>query len=89
MEFAKEIASRILYMDEHGIYEEGSPQESFEAPKKKKTRDFVHKMKYLDVYKRQTVDSVCLSVLSFVHTATVTLPTADITFSRAISCFFM
>ena len=47
MEFAKEIASRILYMDEQGIYEEGSPQEIFEAPKKKKTRDFVHKMKYL------------------------------------------
>ena len=47
MEFAKEIASRILYMDEQGIYEEGSPQEIFEAPKKKKTRDFIHKMKYL------------------------------------------
>ena len=47
MEFAKEIASRILYMDEQGIYEEGTPQEIFEAPQKKKTRDFVHKMKYL------------------------------------------
>lgn len=47
MEFAKEIASRILYMDEQGIYEEGTPQEIFEAPKRKKTRDFIHKMKYL------------------------------------------
>lgn len=47
MEFAKEIASRILYMDEQGIYEEGTPQEIFEAPQKKKTRDFIHKMKYL------------------------------------------
>ena len=47
MELAKEIASRILYMDEQGIYEEGTPQEIFEAPKKKKTRDFIHKMKYL------------------------------------------
>ena len=44
MEFAKEIASRILYMDEQGIYEEGTPQEIFEAPQKKKTRDFIHKM---------------------------------------------
>ena len=49
MEFAKEIASRILYMDEQGIYEEGSPQEIFEAPKKKKTRDFVSEQKTISV----------------------------------------
>lgn len=46
MDFAKEIATRVLYMDERGIYEEGTPQEIFNAPKKKKTRDFIHKMKY-------------------------------------------
>lgn len=46
MDFAREIATRILYMDEQGIYEEGTPQEIFDAPKKKKTRDFIHKMKY-------------------------------------------
>lgn len=46
MEFAREIATRILYMDEQGIYEEGTPQEIFDAPKRKKTRDFIHKMKY-------------------------------------------
>ena len=33
-------------MDEQGIYEEGTPREIFDAPKKKKTRDFIHKMKY-------------------------------------------
>ena len=47
MEFAREIATRVLYMDEQGICEEGTPQEIFDAPKKGKTRDFVHKMKYL------------------------------------------
>ena len=46
MDFAREIATRILYMDEHGIYEEGTPEEIFDAPKKKKTKDFIHKMKY-------------------------------------------
>lgn len=46
MDFAREIATRVLYMDEQGIYEEGTPQEIFDAPKKKKTRDFIHKMKY-------------------------------------------
>lgn len=47
MSFAREIATRILYMDEKGIYEEGTPQEIFDDPKRKKTRDFIHKMKYL------------------------------------------
>ena len=47
MDFAREIATKVLYMDEHGIFEEGTPQEIFDAPKKKKTRDFIHKMKYL------------------------------------------
>lgn len=47
MSFAREIATRILYMDEKGIYEEGTPQEIFDNPKRKKTRDFIHKMKYL------------------------------------------
>ena len=46
MDFAKEIATRVLYMDEQGIYEEGTPEEIFDAPKRKKTRDFIHKMKY-------------------------------------------
>lgn len=46
MAFAREIATRILYMDEQGIYEEGTPEEIFDAPKKSRTRDFIHRMKY-------------------------------------------
>lgn len=45
--FAREIATRVVYMDEKGIYEEGTPEEIFDNPKRKKTRDFIHKMKYL------------------------------------------
>lgn len=47
MSFAREIATRVVYMDEKGIYEEGTPEEIFDNPKRKKTRDFIHKMKYL------------------------------------------
>lgn len=47
MSFAREIATRVVYMDEKGIYEEGTPKEIFDNPKRKKTRDFIHKMKYL------------------------------------------
>lgn len=46
MTFAREIATRVLYLDEQGIYEEGTPAEIFEMPKREKTRNFIHKMKY-------------------------------------------
>lgn len=59
MSFAREIATRILYMDEKGIYEEGTPQEIFDNPKRKKTRDFIHKMKYLS-YK---IDSLSFDLM--------------------------
>jgi polar amino acid transport system ATP-binding protein len=38
--FAREIADRIIYMDEGRIVEDGSPSEIFESAKHKSTRDF-------------------------------------------------
>ena len=51
MDFAKSIASRVFYMDEGIIYEEGSPEEIFNNPKREKTRQFVKGLKtlYLNV----------------------------------------
>lgn len=34
MDFARKIANRVLFMDEGGIYEEGTPKEIFGAPAK-------------------------------------------------------
>ncbi|MBR1472022.1 MAG: amino acid ABC transporter ATP-binding protein [Lachnospiraceae bacterium] len=48
MEFARTIANRVLYMDEGGIYEEGTPEEIFEHPKKEKTRRFIRRLKVLE-----------------------------------------
>ncbi|HPG56412.1 MAG TPA: amino acid ABC transporter ATP-binding protein [Candidatus Wallbacteria bacterium] len=45
MNFAKEVASRILFMDERGIYESGSPDEIFNNPKKERTKAFIRKLK--------------------------------------------
>ena len=45
MDFARDVSTRIIYMDEGGIYEEGSPQEIFEAPKKEKTKQFIHRIR--------------------------------------------
>ena len=45
MGFAKDVSSRIFYMDEGVIYEEGTPEEIFENPKKQKTRRFIHRIR--------------------------------------------
>lgn len=49
MRFAREVSNRIFFMDEGIIYEEGSPEEIFDAPKRDKTRQFV---KRLQVYEQ-------------------------------------
>ena len=47
MTFARRISNRVFYMDEGGVYEEGSPEEIFERPKREKTRQFIHRLKVL------------------------------------------
>ena len=47
MEFAQRISNRVFYLDQGGIYEEGTPQEIFEAPKKILTQKFVHQLNSL------------------------------------------
>lgn len=46
MSFAREVGTRILYFDEHGIYEQGTPGDIFDHPQKPKTEAFIHKMKF-------------------------------------------
>ena len=46
MNFAKEIADRILFFADGGIYDEGTPQEIFENPKREKTVAFINRQKY-------------------------------------------
>ncbi len=48
MTFAKAISNRVFYMDEGGIYEEGTPQEIFGDPKKELTRRFIRKLKVFE-----------------------------------------
>ena len=45
MSFAREIANRVFYMDEGGIYEEGSPEEIFDHPRREKTVRFIRRIK--------------------------------------------
>lgn len=49
MELAQRVSSRILYMDEGGIYEEGTPQEIFRNPQRERTRQFIGRLKVLEI----------------------------------------
>ena len=44
MGFAKEVADRVIFMDAGMIVEMGSPQDLFEHPKEKRTKDFLGKI---------------------------------------------
>ena len=47
MNFARNVCSRVFYLDEGIIYEDGSPKEIFENPKHEKTRRFINRLKVL------------------------------------------
>ena len=46
MNFAREVANRVLFFADGGIYEQGTPAEIFDYPQRDKTVAFIHKIKY-------------------------------------------
>ena len=46
MNFAREVADRVLFFADRGIYEQGTPAEIFDTPKREKTIAFIRKLKY-------------------------------------------
>ena len=49
MSFARTICSRVLYMDQGGIYEDGTPEQIFDDPQKDLTRRFIRRLKVLEL----------------------------------------
>ena len=45
MSFARDVSSRVFYMDQGVVWEEGTPQQIFYNPLKKETRDFVFRLR--------------------------------------------
>lgn len=45
MRFAKDASSRVFYMDQGELWESGTPQQIFENPQRKETRDFVFRVR--------------------------------------------
>ena len=48
MSFARAICNRVFYMDQGGIYEDGTPDQIFDDPQKELTRRFIRKLKALE-----------------------------------------
>ena len=50
MEFARNISSRVFYMDEGLVYEEGTPQQIFDDPQEDKTKAFINRIRSLNFH---------------------------------------
>jgi len=44
MGFAREVADRVLFFDEQGVKEEGTPEDIFDSPKSQRLKDFLSKV---------------------------------------------
>ncbi|MBQ6020025.1 MAG: amino acid ABC transporter ATP-binding protein, partial [Clostridia bacterium] len=49
MNFARSICNRVFYMDEGGIYDDGTPEQIFDHPQKERTRRFIRRLKVLEL----------------------------------------
>lgn len=49
MSFARAICNRVFYMDDGGIYEDGSPEQIFDNPQKELTRRFIRRLQVLQI----------------------------------------
>ena len=61
MKFARDVSTRVFYMDQGVIYEEGTPEEIFEHPKRELTRRFVRHLRVLE----KEIDSNTFDFLGF------------------------
>ena len=62
MKFAQDVSTRVFYMDEGIIFEDGTPEEIFKHPKKDKTRAFIHKIRtFVSEIRSRTFDLYSLN----------------------------
>ena len=61
MKFARDVSSRVFYMDQGVIYEEGTPEQIFEHPQKELTRRFIRRLKVLE----KDIDAASFDFLGF------------------------
>lgn len=71
MKFARDVSSRVFYMDEGVIYEQGQPSRIFGSPQREKTRAFIHRIstfRYHFTPNVQDIQSLNTSLTTFAET---------------------
>ncbi len=48
MKFAREVSNRVFYMDDGGIYEDGTPDQIFDNPTGERTKRFIKRLKVFE-----------------------------------------
>lgn len=61
MKFARDVSTRVFYMDQGVIYEEGTPEQIFDHPQKGRTRRFIRRLKVLE----EEIESASFDYLGF------------------------
>ena len=65
MRFARDVSTRVFYMDQGIIYEEGTPLQIFENPAKDLTRQFIRNLKVFR-YSIEKDSATCTEIISAV-----------------------
>lgn len=48
MKFARDVSTRVFYMDQGELYEDGTPDQIFEHPQRERTRQFIRRLKVFE-----------------------------------------
>ena len=56
MRLAKGVSSRIFFMDQGGIHEDGTPDQIFEHPRSERTKNFIYRVRSWDYTVTANVD---------------------------------
>jgi len=69
MQFARDVSSRVFYMDEGIIYEEGSPSQIFDHPQKEATRTFINRIRnlewFIEDYEHYDIYALTTEIIQF------------------------
>ncbi len=59
MKFARDVSTRVFFMNEGVIYEDGTPEQIFDHPQKEKTQIFIRRLRSLELtFESQDFDSI-------------------------------
>ncbi|MBP3684998.1 MAG: amino acid ABC transporter ATP-binding protein [Oscillospiraceae bacterium] len=50
MKFARDVSTRVFYMDQGEIYEDGTPEQIFDHPQRERTRQFIRRLKVFEIF---------------------------------------